>query len=110
MITASCEERDSTLTFRLHGHAGSAPAGEDLICAGVTTLAYALAETVSNHAARGALAAEPRIHLSPGEAIITAAPKPTFRKTLQGAFQMAINGINLLATHYPNHVSAVIER
>ena len=110
MITASWKEEGSTLTLRLHGHAGSAPAGADLICAGVTTLVYALAETVSNHAARGSLAEAPQIILSSGEALITATPKEEFHDTLQGAFQMAINGISLLATHYPDHISPGIER
>lgn len=110
MIQASWKEGGSTLTFRLSGHSGAAPAGEDLICAGVTTLAYALAQTVSDHAARGALTEVPQMILSSGKAIISATPKEKFRDTLQGAFQMAINGIKLLATHYPDHISAGIER
>jgi uncharacterized protein YsxB (DUF464 family) len=100
MIQVLWEEREDRLTLQVTGHAGSAPAGQDLICAGMTTLVYALAQTLQSSGER--LAEEPDIQLSPGFALIRAKAKP---ETLRGAFQMAINGAKLLATHYPECVA-----
>lgn len=104
MIEAVYEQRGQTLTLRLRGHAGAAPAGQDLICAGVTTLAYALAQTVADHAARGQLGQEPQLQLSAGDALICAEPSPAFYEAVRGAFEMANAGLKLLSRHYPDHI------
>ena len=102
MIRVTWEQRGRTLTLRVKGHAGSAPAGQDLICAGITALVYGLAQTVWEN--REQLEEEPQVHLSPGDAQIQAKAKPPDTKTLKGAFQTAINGAKLLAVHYPEYV------
>lgn len=103
MIRASCGD----LAFRLQGHSGAAPAGEDLVCAGVTTLCYALAQTVANLAQEGLLQEPPTLLLEPGQAHISAVPLPQAAVYLKGAFRTATEGMRLLAKQYPEAVSLV---
>lgn len=100
MITAACGD----LEMKLQGHAGFAPAGEDLVCAGVTTLCYALAQTVANLAQEGLLQKPPTLELAPGQAHIAATPLPHVAAYLKGAFRTAAEGMRLLAKQYPKSV------
>ena len=40
--------REQTVGFCISGHAGSAPAGEDIVCAAVSSAAYMTANTVTD--------------------------------------------------------------
>lgn len=102
MIQVLWGEQGDWLTLQVTGHAGSAPAGQDLICAGMTTLVYALAQTLQSSGER--LEEEPDIQLSPGFALIRAKAKPACLGLLREDFALVCNGVALLAAHYPECV------
>ena len=92
MIRVVCR-RENGWDLRLSGHAGTAPYGEDLVCAAVTALVCALAQYVSEQ--------EPtaHIHLQPGDAQIKAEGE-----SLAPAFQTVLAGLQLLEKDYPEGV------
>ena len=102
MIRCRWAQQGEELTLEVTGHAGFAPAGEDLVCAGVTALVYALAQTVEQWAAA------PQISLQPGSALIRAKGEQETLPRLLAAFQTVINGLKLLADQFPEHVSCKI--
>ena len=97
MIRVVCR-REGGWDLRLSGHAGTAPYGEDLVCAAVTALVCALAKYVSQQ--------EPtaHIHLQPGDAHIKAKGE-----NLEPAFQTVLAGLKLLEKDYPEGVGVSYE-
>lgn len=94
MIHIRASREDGGLQLRLRGHAGTAPKGEDLVCAAVTALVYALAQYVLDNGGQAALesgAADIRIH--------------TVTKETQGAFTAILTGLHLLAREYPQSIT-----
>ena len=102
MIRWHCDPEGMTLELR--GHAGWAPHGQDLVCAGASMLVYALANRVKQLEAEGALLRGPVLHLEPGNARIEAVPTPAAESDLRGAFHMTQSGLQLLERQYPGHV------
>ena len=49
MITIKYEHKDNRFNLCVDGHATSAPKGEDVICAGVSTLTITLAQALTEH-------------------------------------------------------------
>jgi uncharacterized protein YsxB (DUF464 family) len=106
MITAEFirDREKRTLTMTVRGHAGTAPAGEDLVCAGASTAAYAYAECVEQMAAAGYLRREFSIHVNEGFLQVEAAPKPEHMdKVLQALWQAQV-AFQLLAANAPEAV------
>ena len=99
MIRWSCDPEGMQLELR--GHAGMAPYGQDLVCAGASMLVYALAYRVKQLEAEGALLRKPVVDLKPGNALIKALPTPEAALELKGAFRMAQSGLRLLEEQYP---------
>jgi uncharacterized protein YsxB (DUF464 family) len=95
MIRGVYEEKGATLTLTVTGHAGFAPMGQDLVCAGVSALVYALARTVRDW--EGQLDRPVRILLEPGNARIRVHAGRKQLRQLKAAFQMAENGSKLMA-------------
>ena len=98
MIRVSCTREADRWELRVSGHAGTAPYGEDLVCAAVTALVCALAKYVSEQ--------EPSayIHLQPGDAQIKAEGE-----SLAPAFQTVLAGLRLLEKDYPEGVGVRYE-
>lgn len=88
----------------IEGHANSGDPGHDLVCAGVSALAYTLAANVGNLEARG-MVRRPTVVLDPGKAEIAAKPKPSHKATAALIFQSVCVGFEVLATNYPEYVS-----
>ena len=63
------------------GHAGSAPHGHDLVCAGVSTLVYTLAFHVQK-LERAGLCANAQVRLLPGDAEVACTPLPGQRQAV----------------------------
>lgn len=81
------------------GHAGYAPAGQDIVCAGVSTLMQALVSL---------LAGEENAHSDAfdepdGPRLTVTAARPC-TAWVEGAFELAKAGFALLAERYPDHV------
>ena len=81
------------------GHAGYAPAGQDIVCAGVSTLMQALVSL---------LAGEENVHSDAfdepdGPRLTVTAARPC-TAWVEGAFELAKAGFALLAERYPDNV------
>ncbi len=105
MIQVLWKDQGDGQTLQVTGHAGSAPAGEDLICAGMTALVYALGQTLEDRSER--LTRMPDIQLSPGFARIRVRAKPGCRDLVREDFALVYHGAQLLAAHYPECVAVL---
>ena len=103
MIKVNYTEPDGphgpTLRLEAGGHAGYAPAGQDIVCAGASTLmqtlAYLLAGEENAHSDVWDEEDDPRLAVTAG------APRSPW---VEGAFAFAKAGFALLAERYPDHV------
>ena len=81
------------------GHAGYAPAGQDIVCAGASTLMQALVYLLAGEeSARSDAWDEPE---GPRLAVAAQAPVAPW---VQGAFELAKAGFTLLAERYPDNL------
>lgn len=86
------------------GHAGTAPAGEDLVCAAVSALTYTLAENVEQLHRLGKVT-EPEIRLENGDAEISCVPVVGYRSIVRVIFGAVCIGFAMLSEKYPEAVS-----
>ena len=96
---------DKTVSMDMKGHAGSAPKGEDLICASATTLVYTVAQAMTFYEQQGFLAEKPKIKIREGKASIHVVPKEEYRAETLHSFWVAQCGAHTLACNYPEAVS-----
>lgn len=94
----------SGTTLSLQGHAGAAAFGQDLICAAVTGLVYALAQRLTELEKEEAFQEPPAIRLEAGAVMIRVLPKAAYALPVQEDFRLLHSGLTLLQTHYPNHI------
>ena len=86
------------LTMRAEGHAGYAPAGQDIVCAAVSclmqTLAYSAAkdEHTSNRIYQGKEG--PVVNVEAGDSVL-----------MRDKFELVADGLDLLAEQYPENVN-----
>lgn len=88
----------------LRGHSGAAPRGEDLICAGCTTLAYTAAQAMQSLNGQGKLMKNPKIKIRKGRATIIATPKENATAEALTMFETVQCGAQVLAHNYPQYV------
>lgn len=105
MITASYRMEDGTLTLRLRGHAGTAPAGQDLLCAASTALIYTLAQAVTDAADK--LENEPVIEIRDGAAKVRCKPQTLYLPGILVMYQTIVTGFEMLAANYPKHIKVI---
>ena len=103
MIKVCYSELDGSkgLSLRLEaaGHAGYAPAGQDIVCAGASTLMQALVYLLAGEEnTRSDAGDEPE---GPRLAVVAQAPVAPW---VQGAFELAKAGFTLLAERYPDNL------
>ena len=103
MIKVCYSELDGPegLSLRLEaaGHAGYAPAGQDIVCAGASTLMQALVYLLAGEEnARSDAWDKPE---GPRLAVAAQAPVAPW---VQGAFELAKAGFTLLAERYPDNL------
>ena len=91
------------LTVRASGHAGFAPRGQDIVCAGVSTLLAAAAETAARMR-RDGLLEECTVRLEPGDAEITMKPTPEGSAKAEAVMEMLRAGAELLEDGYGQYV------
>lgn len=88
-----------TLRLEASGHAGYAPAGQDIVCAGASTLMQALVSLLAGEENTGSDAwDEPE---GPRLAVTAAPPQEAW---VEGAFELAKAGFALLAERYPDYL------
>ena len=103
MIKVSYTELDGphgpTLRLEAAGHAGYAPTGQDIVCAGASTLMQALVSLLAGEEnASSDVWEEPG---GPRLAVTAAAPQQPW---VEGAFELAKAGFALLAERYPDNL------
>lgn len=91
-------------TLAVQGHAGAAPYGQDLVCAAVTGLVYALAQRLTELEQEGAFKGSALIKLTSGEAQISVIPREQYISQVQENFDLIRSGLTLLQHHYPNQI------
>ena len=101
MIEAVYHKRYCLL--KVTGHACSAEAGKDLVCAGASTLAVTLATNVRFMAEMGYVRG-PSIELESGEAVIQCSPVPKFRRSVEQVYNSVCVGFEALAAQYPEYI------
>ena len=88
-----------TLRLEAAGHAGYAPAGQDIVCAGASTLMQALVSLLAGEESTHSDAwDEPD---GPRLAVVAEAPQKPW---VEGAFELAKTGFALLAERYPDNL------
>mgnify|MGYP000791844813 FL=1 len=103
MIKVTYTELDGpsgpTLRLEAAGHAGYAPAGQDIVCAGASTLMQTLVYLLAGEeSAKSDAWDEPE---GPRLAVAAQAPVAPW---VQGAFELAKAGFTLLAERYPDNL------
>lgn len=86
------------LTMRAEGHAGYAPAGQDIVCAAVSclmqTLAYSAAEDKRTSSCIYQGKEGPVVNVEAGDSVL-----------MRDKFELVADGLTLLAEQYPENVS-----
>ena len=103
MIKVNYSELDGpagpTCRLEASGHAGYAPAGQDIVCAGASTLMQTLCALLAGEeGTKSGAWDEPD---GPRLAVTAAAPQKPW---VEGAFEFAKAGFALLAERYPDHI------
>lgn len=101
MVTVEYAPKEGRLS--VSGHAGAAEKGEDLICAGVTTVVEGLAVALEALDGRGGLASG-FVEMGDGVAEFTATPIPKCADLVLGVFLSAVSALRWLERHYPEYV------
>lgn len=87
------------------GHAGSAPKGEDIVCAGVSALMGALAKTAVELADGGAFKKPAEGKVTDGDAEIRFYPKKGMEQTVSLIIYSTLCGLELIAEQYPQYAA-----
>lgn len=100
MIKIICEadQEGGKLTMRAEGHAGYAPAGQDIVCAAVSclmqTLAYSAAEDEHTSSCIYQGKEGPVVNVEAGDSVL-----------MRDKFELVADGLTLLAEQYPENVN-----
>lgn len=100
MIKVIYNRREHSLS--MSGHGQTAEYGYDLLCAGASTLCYALANAVEYFAERGMKA---RHIVSPGSAEISCVADDAHEREVEVAFDSICGGFAILVEQYPQNIS-----
>lgn len=85
------------------GHACYAPDGEDIVCAGFTTLMNTLVETVERMYQDNKLNSK-KVEIDKGKAIIMCNPKGEYMYETAIVFTTIKTGIEILENMYPEYI------
>ena len=91
--------------FYLHskGHAGGGPAGQDVICAGVSALTMALLNVLMEESKKEH--AELEYKVLDGELMMKARPYSAhYAREMSAYFKVTITGLKAIADNYPGNV------
>lgn len=97
-IIYEADPEGGKLTMRAEGHAGCAPAGQDIVCAAVSclmqTLAYSAAEDEHTSSCIYQGKEGPVVNVEAGDSVL-----------MRDKFELVADGLDLLAEQYPENVS-----
>ena len=103
MIHAYTEEKDGRFSFYVSGHAGYAPYGQDLVCAGASVLTSTLAEVIYRLSDYSEIAMVDE-KLESGNTVLSADVGESAREDFRAATSFFAVGFSLLAEQYPKYV------
>lgn len=104
MVTVTFFDDGEKLGITAEGHAGSAPYGEDLICAAVTALIYTAGTIAVNMSDAGLSERDPVVKMESGNAYIAMYPRLGCLRDARIRLSVVQTGIRFLSEQYPDHV------
>lgn len=105
MVRIVFSQHEGSMSIVLQGHAGTAPKGEDLVCAAVTMLTYTAAQSAMDFWKEQKLQKEPVVKLSSGDCVVTINPEETAAAEATAVWRTLLHGYQLLESSYPQAVS-----
>ena len=96
----------AAFSLSIRGHAGAAPAGEDLVCSAVSALAVTAAANANALKARG-LTRQTLTRLEPGLAQVICIPTVQGRGQVRQVMDAVCLGFAMLAAAFPEYVRYV---
>ncbi len=97
MTKVTYDEDNFCLT--MEGHAGAAPAGEDLVCAALSMLMFTLQAAVQDHIE----ILMPSVYQADGAMSVRCSPAPRQKKTCRTLYRTIFAGWELLGKQYPEY-------
>lgn len=88
----------------IDGHAGSKPKGEDIYCAGISSLTMALCCALKNADQQGMIDGL-KLELEEGHSHIVAKPTKDCEPIVQTIFTTIFNGFDAMSVSFPEYVS-----
>ena len=95
---------DGSRNLRMQGHAGAAPKGQDLVCAGASTLALTLGKAATLMEEEELLAHPALVRLEAGDTAISVLPRREWASSADAIFWTILLGLSRLAQAYPQYV------
>ena len=86
----------------MSGHAGGGPAGQDIICAGISVLTQALLNVLTDEEEAGRIELE--WYMKPGEIELQAMPTSAYHQRVKDYYHMAVTGLKDMAEQYPQNI------
>ena len=102
----STDGASGSITMEISGHGGG-KLGQDLVCAGASTLAYTAAQSMEFMYSEDKLMKKPNIRIRKGEMSVTAKPRAEDYAEALHVFFVAQVGIHLLATNFPDKINLI---
>lgn len=103
MTTIRFVEEDGRCTLTVEGHAGYAVSGQDIVCAGISTLVCTLNGCLSEEYERARLS-HFEADLDSGEARLCWQAEPEYADRIRCIWDTIEEGFLLMAGHYPAYV------
>lgn len=92
------------MTLVCSGHAGAGEKGNDLVCAGISALTYALLNTLIDAEERGRTRLAWKIDEEKGETRIQTIPFSGYWSEITAYYRVTMMGYRALAEHYPENI------
>lgn len=99
------DKEKGSICMKVKGHAGTAPIGQDLVCASATMLVYTVAQAMTFMHEQGYLKEKPHMKIREGKAAVHAIPKEEYYAEVLHAFWTVQCGAHLLSMNYPEAVT-----
>ena len=98
------------LYLRAEGHAGGAPRGQNIICAGVSAITMALLNILVNDDAEDRAEVNTKYRINEERGLLSIRAKPAVaakfdRVKVKAYFKMAVIGLQALAQEYPDEIT-----
>ena len=93
------------MTLTASGHAGAGKYGQDIVCAAVSILLYALVNTLRDAEERGRVTLEWSDDPEMGNMRIHVKPRSGEEQKVRAYFKVTMMGLKTMAEYYPGNVS-----